>query len=154
LTLCLFNRNSRRRGVKYINALAVDFLLSEKRGIAAAERSFTRAVGRHVTPETITLGGHPAAHAAVAELKKGGVLRPGTKVWASRHLNNLVEQDHRRAKQRLHPMLGFESFRNAAETVSGVELAQQSRKGQYDTPALTVREGTIVPHAWEAVLSA
>jgi transposase-like protein len=62
------------------HGLTVDFLLSEKRDLAAAERFFTRAVGRHSTPKTITLDGYPATHAAVAELKKSGVLRPGTKI--------------------------------------------------------------------------
>lgn len=115
---------------------------------------FTRSVGQHGAPETITPDGDPATHSAVAELKKSGTLRLETKVRASEYLNNLVEQDHRRVKQRLYPMLGFKSFRHAAETVSGVELARQSRKGRYDTPALTVREEAVVPHAREAVLSA
>jgi transposase-like protein len=39
-------------------------------------------------------------------------------------LNNLVEQGHRRVKQRLYPMLGFKNFSNAAVTVNGIELAQ------------------------------
>ena len=38
--------------------------------------------------------------------------------------------------------------------IKGMELAQRIRKGQYDTSALTVRGGTLVPHVWEAVLSA
>jgi len=132
----------------------VDFLLSEHRDIAAAKRFFTRAVEQHGTPETITLDGYPATHAAVAELKKSGMLRPQTNVRTSKYLNNLVEQDHRRVKQRIYPMLGFKDCRNAAVTISGIELAQQIRKGQYDTPALIVREEKIVLHAWEAVLSA
>jgi transposase-like protein len=134
--------------------LTVDFLLSEHRDIAAAKRFFTRAVERHGTPETITLDGYPATHAAVAELKKSGVLRPQTKVRTSKYLNNLVEQDHRRVKQRTYPMLGFKSFRTAAVTISGIELAQQIRKGQYDTSALTARAGTVMPQAWQAVLAA
>jgi hypothetical protein len=31
------------------------------------------------------------------------------------HLNNTIEQDHRRVKQRLRPMLGLKSFRTAAK---------------------------------------
>ena len=57
-------------------------------------------------------------------------------------------------KQRIYPMLGFKSFRNAAVVIRGIELAQKIRKGQYDTSAVTVREGARVPHVWEAVLSA
>jgi transposase-like protein len=50
--------------------LTVDFLLSEHRDITAAKRFFTGAIERHGTPETVTLDGYPATHAAVAELKK------------------------------------------------------------------------------------
>ncbi len=104
------------------HGLTVDFLLSEHRDIAAVKRFFTRAIERHGTPETITLDGYPATHAAVAELKKSGVLRSQAKVRTSKYLNNLVEQDHRKVKQRFYPMLGFKKFRNAAVTISGIEL--------------------------------
>jgi transposase-like protein len=123
------------------------------RDIAAAERFFTRAIEQHGTPEKITLDGYLATHAAVAELKRSGVLRPQTKVRTSKYLNNLVEQDHRRVKQRVYPMLGFKGFRNAAVTISGVELAQKIRKGQFDTSAVIVREGARVSQVWDAVLA-
>ena len=58
----------------------------------------------------------------------GGVLRAETKVWTSKYLNNIIEQDHRRVKQRLYPMLGFKNFRNTAVAISGIELAQKIRK--------------------------
>ena len=134
--------------------LTVDFLLREHRDIAAAKRFVTRAVEQHGSPETITLDGCPATHAAVAELKQSGMLRPQTKVRTSKYLNNLVEQDHRRVKQRIYPLLGFKSFRNAAVTLSGVELAQQIRQGQFDTTKLTGRVGGPEPQVWEAVLAA
>ena len=133
--------------------LTVDFLLSEHRDVAAAKRFFTRAVGQHGIPKTITLDGYPATHAAIAELKKSGVLRPKTKIWTSKYLNNIIEQDHRRVKQRIYPMLGFKSFRNAAVTISGIEFVQKIRKGQFDTSAVIVSEGTRVSPVWEAVLS-
>jgi transposase-like protein len=133
--------------------LTVDFLLSQHRDIAAAKRFFTRAIEHHCTPETITLDGYPATHAAVAELKKSGVLRLQTKVRKSKYLNNLIEQDHRRVKQRLYPMLGSKKFRNAAVTISGIELVQKIRKGQCNTTKFTNRVGGRVSHVWEAVLA-
>lgn len=133
--------------------LTVDFLLSEHRDIAAAKRFFTRAIEQHGTPEKITLGGYPATHAAVAELKESAVLRPEVRVRTSKYLNNLIEQDHRRVKQRIYPLLGFKSFGNAAVTISGIEFVQQIRKGQFDTSAVIVSEGTRVSSVWEAVLS-
>jgi transposase-like protein len=134
--------------------LTVDFLLSEHRDIAAAKRFFTRAIEQHGTPEKITLDGYPATHAAVAELKESGVLRPEARVRTSKYLNNLIEQDHRRVKQRIYPMLGFKGFRNAAVTISGIEFMQQIRKGQFDTSAVIEREGARVLHVWDAVLDA
>jgi len=38
-------------------------------------------------------------------------------------LNNLIEQDHRRIKQRLRPMLGLKSSESATIVISGIELA-------------------------------
>ena len=38
-------------------------------------------------------------------------------------MNNMVEPDDRRVKQRIYPMLGFKNFGNATVTISGVELA-------------------------------
>jgi putative transposase len=136
------------------HGLTVDFLLSEQRDIVAAKRFFTRAIERQGTHETITLDGYPATHAAIAELKEGGVLRPLAKVRTSKYLNNIIEQDHRRVKQRIYPMLGFKKFRNAAVTISGIELVHQIRKGQYDTPAVIAREEMRMSHLWDAVLSA
>jgi transposase-like protein len=81
------------------------------------------------------------------------VLRPEAKVRTSKYLNNLAEQDHRRVKQRVYPMLGFKSFANAAVTISGIEFAQQIRKGQFDTSAVIVSEGTTISSVWEAGLS-
>jgi transposase-like protein len=77
-----------------------------------------------------------------------------TKVWTSKYLNNLIEQDHGRVKRRIRPMLGFKRFGNAAVTISGVELVQKIRKGQFDTSAVIARAGTGVAHVWEAVLAA
>jgi len=134
--------------------LTVDFLLSEHRDIAAAKRFFIRAIGRHGAPESITLDGYLATHSAVAEFKKSGVLRPKTKVRTSKYLNNIVEQDHRRVKQRIYPMLGFKSFRTAATAISGIELAQKIRKGQFDTSAVALRDRASVRYMWEAVLAA
>lgn len=56
-------------------------------------------------------------------------------------------------KQRLYPMLGFKNFRNAAVTISGIELAQKIRKRQFNTSAVIVREGAGVSQMWDAVLA-
>lgn len=136
------------------HGLTVDFLLSEHRDVAAAERCFTRAVRQHGAPTRVTLDGYPATHSAVAELKERGVLRPQAKVRESKYLNHLIEQDHRKVKQRIYPMLGFRKFADASVAISGIELVMKIRKGQFNTTHLTNRVGGRVPHVWEAVLTA
>ena len=76
-----------------------------------------------------------------------------TKVWTSKYLNNIIEQDHRRVKQRLYPMLGFKSFRNAAVTIRGIELAQEIKKGQFNISRLIDSGEAQVTQVWEAVLA-
>ena len=131
----------------------VDFLLSKNRDQAAAVRFFKKAIGNHGVPEKIKLDGSQASHQAVAELKAEGVLPAQTLVRASKYLNNMIEQDHRKVKQRCYPMLGFKAFGNAEVTLSGIELANKIKKGQFDTSEIT-GPGTMVLHVWKAVLAA
>jgi transposase-like protein len=131
----------------------VDCLLSKNRDKAAAVRFFKKALGNNEAPEKITLDGSRASHQAVAELKAEGVLPAQTLVRTNKYLNNLIEQDHRKAPQRCYPMLGFKTFGNAQVTLSGIELANKIRKGQFDTSEIT-RPGTMIPHVWEAALAA
>jgi putative transposase len=111
----------------------VDFLLSEHRDIAAAKQFFTQAIDGQGVPEKITLDGYAATHTAVDELKESEILPVNVLVRTSKYFNDLVEQDHRRVKQRLYPMPGFKKFENAVITVSGIELAHKIRKRQFDT---------------------
>jgi hypothetical protein len=50
-------------------------------------------------------------------------------------------------------MLGFKSFVNAANTISGIRLALRIRKGQFDI-SQTAQSRVRVPQVWEAVLAA
>jgi transposase-like protein len=134
-------------------ALTVDFLMSKHRDIVTAKCFFTRAIDQHNAAERITLDGYPATHAAVAELKNSGVLHPQMHVRISKYLNNLIEQDHRRVKQRIYPMLGLKSFGNTTVMIIGVELAQKIRKGQFNTEKLTRGMKMRRLQMWEAVLA-
>ena len=66
-----------------------------------------------------------------------------------------VTPAHRRdtVKQRCYPMLGFKTFGNAEVTLSGIELANKIKKGQFDTSEIT-SPGAMILQVWEAVLSA
>ncbi len=48
----------------------------------------------------------------------------------SKYLNNIVEQDRRAIKRVTRAMLGFKSFRAAAQILAGIELMHMIRKGQ------------------------
>jgi putative transposase len=131
----------------------VDFLLSEHRDIAAAKRFFTQAIEKRGVPEKMTLDGYAASHVAVAELQEEDVLPTTLTVRTNKYLNNVIEQDHRRVKQRVRSMLGFKRFANAMITISGIELVHQIKKNQFDISALCVPSAQT-PQVWEAVLAA
>jgi transposase-like protein len=131
----------------------VDFFLSEHRDIAAAKRFFEQAIEKRGVPQKITLDGYAASHVAVGELQAEGILPATLLVRTKRYLNNLIEQDHRRVKQRVRPMLGFKRFEHAALTISGIELVHQIKKGQFDISAFCPPH-TRTPQMWESVLAA
>ncbi len=111
----------------------VDFFLSRQRDVNVAKEFPRRAMKGQRIPTKVTLDAYAASHRAVAELKGNGELPKRVVVRSSKYLNNLIEQDHRRIKQRLQPMLGLKSFETAAIVNSGIELAQKIKKGQFKT---------------------
>jgi transposase-like protein len=48
----------------------------------------------------------------------------------SRSLNNRIEQDHRRIRRCIRPMLGFKSKISAAVILSGIEMVHMMDKRQ------------------------
>jgi transposase-like protein len=131
----------------------VDFLLSERRDVAAAKRFFHKAMKSHPTPRVITLDAYAASHRAITELKSAGTMPHRIRIRSSKYLNNVVEQDHRRVKHRIRPMLGFKRFDTATITISGIELAQKIRKHQFKTGKLAGRPKTA-PEIWATILAA
>jgi transposase-like protein len=128
-------------------------MLSKNRDKAAAVRFFKKAIDNNEAPEKITLDGSRVSHQAVAELKAESVLPAQTLVRANKYLNNMIEQDHRKMKQRCYPMLGFKAFGNVEVTLSGIELANKIKKGQFDTSEIT-SPGAMILQVWEAALAA
>src|SRR5712691_4733438 len=84
-----------------------DFFLSRTRDVNAAKSFLRSAMKNTRAPTKITLDAYAASHRAVREMKEDGELPCRVKLRSSQYLNNLVEQDHRRVKQRIRPMLGF-----------------------------------------------
>ncbi|MDQ2947465.1 MAG: IS6 family transposase [Acidobacteriota bacterium] len=131
----------------------VDFYLSRRRDVNAAKAFLRKAMKGQRAPTKITLDAYAASHRAVADLKASGELPKRVGVRTSKYLNNRIEQDHRRIKQRLHPMLGLKSFSTAAVVIGGIELAEKIKKGQFKIGKLG---GTMarMPEIWQAALAA
>ncbi|MEQ8258385.1 MULTISPECIES: IS6 family transposase [Roseobacteraceae] len=111
----------------------LDFMLSERRGTAAARRFFKQAVGTNGIPDRIAID---KSGANLAGLQSLNVILKFTRagrtinIVQSKYLNNIVEQDHRFIKRITRPSLGFKSFHSAAATLAGIEAAHMIRKGQ------------------------
>src|SRR5712671_1572629 len=62
----------------------VDFLLSERRDVAAAKGFFRKAMKSHATPRVITLDAYAASHRAIAELKAAGSMPHRVRIRSSK----------------------------------------------------------------------
>ena len=131
----------------------VDFFLSRQRDINAAKAFLHKAMNGPSVPTKVTLDAYAASHRAVADLKDDGELPKRVVVRSSKYLNNLIEQDHRRIKQRLRPMLGLKSFETAARVMGGIELAEKIKKGQFKIGKLGGRRA-MPQEIWQAALAA
>ena len=110
----------------------IDFYFSPQRDEASARRFLTRAIMAHGCPKKITIDGSQVNRAAIEginEQSQAIYLKP-IEIRQCQYLNNIVEQDHRRIKGRIRPMLGFKSVVTAAATLAGIELIHMLRKGQ------------------------
>ncbi len=110
----------------------IDFLLSARRDAESAKRFFRKALDRPHTVglRSITVDRNAAYPCAVREMKAEGELWRFARLRQAKLLNNIVEQDHRRAKQLIRPGLGFGGFWTARRTLAGYEVMAMMRKGQ------------------------
>ena len=117
----------------------VESHLSRTRDMAAAKAFFRKALKRHGQPRTITLDGFEPSHSALRRMGMNNEFNyrweNPVKIRCCPYLNNVVEQDHRRIKFRVQPMLGFKTFYNARRVLIGIELLQKIIKGQFRVAA-------------------
>ena len=73
-------------------------------------------------------------------------------IRSRRYLNNIVEQDHRAIKRRCAPMLALKSFRAAAVTLAGVDLAHRIRKRQFSFGRGSPRRFSSLKDLWARAL--
>ena len=85
---------------------------------------------------------------AISGVKKEGILRHRCRHRPVQYLNNILAQDHRRAKGRLCPMLGFKTFYNALRVIIGIELAQNIHKRQFAIPITWQSKPAMIWRFW------
>ncbi len=54
------------------------------------------------------------------------------KVIQAKHLNNIIEQNHRFRGRLTRQTKGFKAFHSASATLAGIEVAHMIRKRQFD----------------------
>ncbi|GLS21522.1 IS6 family transposase [Labrys miyagiensis] len=115
----------------------VEFFFSENRDLSAAKRFIRKPRRRHGRPERIVIDGSQTNREAIIACDSESRLldrscRPlkPIRIRRSQYLNNRIEQDHRRIKGRIGPMLGFKSPACAETILSGIEMVQMMRKRQ------------------------
>jgi len=114
----------------------LDFMLSERRDLAAARRFFKQAIGTNGVPDRVVIDKSGTNLAGLITvnviLKFTGTGRIVT-ILKVKYLNNILEQDHRFIKRITRPMLGFKAFQFATATIAGIDVAHMIRKGQFAT---------------------
>jgi transposase-like protein len=133
----------------------VDFLLRPDHGIAAAQAFFRKALTTNLPrwPRKVTLDGYPSSHQALRLLRRENPRWKYVLVRTSQYLNNIIEQDHRAIKHRCAWMTGFKSARNAAITLSGIELAHRIRKRQFSFGRGSRWQAHSLKQLWDRALA-
>jgi transposase-like protein len=150
-----------RGGVHYLyravdkHGKTVDSLLCVDRSESAARAFFSKALKTHQPrrPRKVNLDGNAASHRALRLLRQENPEWQSVVVRSRRYLNNIVEQDHRAIKRRCAPMLALKSFRTAAVTLAGVELAHRIRKRQFSFGRGGPRRFSSLKHIWARALA-
>ena len=104
----------------------IDFLLRAHRDLTAARKFLEKAIRSSGKPEKITIDKSGSNRAGIDFVDPFGLIQ----VRQVKYLNNIIEQDHRRIKRRVRPMMGFKSFRSAKITLAGIEILAMLKKSQ------------------------
>ncbi|MCV9909193.1 IS6 family transposase [Brucella sp. HL-2] len=112
----------------------LDFMLSERRDLAATRRFFKKAIATNGVPEKVVidksdtnLAGLQAVNTILKFTGTGDIIE----IRQIKYLNNILEQDHRSIKRITKPMMGFKAFHSASATIAGIEVAHMIRKNQF-----------------------
>ena len=98
----------------------LDIQLRKTRDHQAAYMFMKRLVKAFGEPTVLTTDKAPALLCALKKLKNNGFY-VHTNHCTVKHLNNLIEQDHRHIKRCFVKSAGFQSLRHASRTLKGIE---------------------------------
>ncbi|MGF9844151.1 IS6 family transposase [Bacillus tropicus] len=102
------------------NGYTLDFQLRKTRDHQAAYAFIKRLTKQFGEPTVLTTDQAPALLCAFKKLKNNGFYVHTTHCTV-KHLNNLIEQDHRHVKRRFAKSSGFQNIRHASRTLKGIE---------------------------------
>jgi transposase-like protein len=151
------------RGGRYYLYRAVDrqgksvgSLLCDSRDFVAAQAFFQGAVDspwKAGWPSKVNLDGNTATYRALRLLGSEDPRWQRVVVRGRRYPNNIVEQDHRAIKRRCASMLGLKTFRTAAITLAGVELAHRIHKRQFAVGRRRRDRNASLKQLWDRALA-
>ncbi|WP_144569499.1 IS6 family transposase [Bacillus pseudomycoides] len=126
-----------------IEGHTLDIQLRKKRDHQAAYAFMKRLVKMFGEPTILTTDKAPALLCAFKKLREKGFCKHITHCTI-KHLNNLIEQDHRHVKPRFSKSAGFQNLRHASRTLKGIEtvhsLYKQNRSLKPDSCFSTCNE--------------
>ena len=122
----------------------LDFYLSQTRTTKAAKQFLSKALNRspHHRPSVISTDKNRAYNEAIASLRKEGRLPPTCQHRQVKFLNNRLESDHGKLKQRIRPVRGFKSRKTAHNAIRGFEVMRMFRKGQFRSIVYSLAGGS------------
>jgi len=112
----------------------LEFMLSERRNLGAARRFFKKAIASNGVPHKVVIdksGANLAGAKAVNTILKITGTGKMMEILQVKHLNNILEQDHRFIERITKHMLGFKAFDSASATIAGIEVAHMIGKKQF-----------------------
>lgn len=119
----------------------IDFMLCSKRNYESALRFFKQALlSNKQCPSTITTDKHSSYALAINTLIREKKMKSDLQHRQSKYLNNIIEQDHRRIKRIVKPMMGFKSINTARRTIKGIEAMAMIVKQQTRCFCRTIQE--------------
>lgn len=113
----------------------LDFMLSERQDENAATTFFAKAISNNGWPDKVVIDKSGANTAGLFNMNCLLVMCGWCwliTVRRTKYLNNIIEQGHRFIKKLTRPMQTFKSFKSAAATLAGIEVAHMIRKGQFE----------------------